>query len=101
MISIPAGNTVRCTVTFAPESPGTVALADVTARAIDKQTGTVTNLTVATTGTNVFYADIAVPDTAGTGSWVVRFESNSPSAHISIEDATTTFRVNASAFPSP
>lgn len=103
--NVTAGNTMRSTVTFAPAS-GTVALADVTGRVLvpvgtTGSTGGVLTLTPAAGATNVFYADIAVPDNAEVATWVVRWESNSPSPKIAIEDATTRLRIIASAVPNP
>lgn len=95
-----AGNTVRATCTFTPAS-GTVALADVTARAYEHATRATTNLTVAETAANTFRADLAIPDATGPGRWTVRFESNAPSPKIALEDSTTTFTVVASILTTP
>ena len=97
---IPAGNTVRTTVTFFPES-GEVLLAHVTARAFNHKTQAVTDLTVVQDGPNVFHADTPVPDNAGGGNWTVRFESNAPSPKIAIENAQTTWLVASSELPAP
>jgi len=97
---IEAGNTARVTVTFTPES-GTVNLANVTARAYEHDTQTVTALTVVQDSTNVFHADVVVPDDADAGRWTVRFESNSPSPKIAIENDDTSFKVIASTLPNP
>lgn len=97
---IPAGNTARVTVTFAPDA-GVVSLANVTARAFDPKTRTTTTLTPVQDATNVFHADVTVPDDAQGSTWVVRFESNTPSPKIAIEDRTTSFVVTASQLPAP
>lgn len=103
--SVTAGNTMRSTVTFVPAS-GTVLIADVTARVL-VPTGTtgstagILTLTPVAGATNVFYADIAVPDNATAATWVVRWESNSPSPKIALEDSTTRLQVIASALASP
>lgn len=100
-IVVLAGNTVRVTVTFTPAS-GTVASADVTARAYETRSGDVTNLTVVESATNVFYADVPIPDDSPAGDWIVRFESNSPSPKIAIEHPVETgWKVTASTLPSP
>ena len=70
-------------------------LANVTARAIDAEGGSTTLTPVAGT-TNQFTADIAIPDTAVSGPWTVRWESSSPK--IVVE---TTFDVTASTIANP
>jgi hypothetical protein len=89
-----AGSRVRSTVTFVPES-GTVLLTNVTARAIDAE-GNVTTLTPVAGSTNVFTADVAIPDSAISGPWVVRWESSTPK--IVVDDP---FSVSASAMLNP
>lgn len=104
MRTIPAGQTARVTVEFTPQS-GTISLADVTARALECRTSTVTTLTPVAGGVDAgvytFYADVEIPDSAGSGRWVVRFESNSPSPKMSIEDDSTSFMVKGSELPNP
>lgn len=100
-VSIVPGNTVRCTVTFVPET-GTVSLADVSARCVDGATQTVHVLDPVEDSTNVFHADLTVPDDVAVGgTWRFRFESNTPSPHISLEGDDMAFEVAASRMPTP
>jgi hypothetical protein len=75
-MSYTAGARVRSTVTFAPETGSTI-LANISATATDAE-GNRTVLTVAAGATNVYTADITLPDTAISGPWVVRWECSSP-----------------------
>ncbi len=95
-----AGNIARCTIVFAPVT-GTVLLADVTARYHTQQgaTGSLTGITA--TATNTFQADLTIPDDTPSGWWQIRWESNTPSPKISVEDATTRFIVVASRLSNP
>lgn len=105
---IPAGNTVRSTVTFVPEAPGTVDIVNVSVRVKvpPTVTGAVNGVLTLTDDivddtNDVFHVDIIVPDTAAAADWLVRWESNTPSAKIAVEDETTRFTVVPSALPSP
>jgi len=82
MTTYTPGNIVRSTVTFVP-AEGTVALGNVTARTVDAA-GAETALTVAAGATNVFTADITIPDTAISGPWVVRWESSTPKISVEV-----------------
>lgn len=98
-LQVDAGNVVRTTITFVPAT-GTVALADVTCRVL-KYDGSVESLTPVSGGTNIFYADVAVPDTVPNSRWRFRWESRTPSPVITLDDLTTRFDVLQSDFPNP
>jgi len=89
-----AGSVVRSTVTFVPAS-STVDIANVSATITDSE-GTQTNGSPVAGATNVFYADVVVPDTAISGPWLVRWECSAPK--ISYEDS---FAVTASSATTP
>lgn len=94
-MSYPAGARVRSTVTFVPES-GSTLLANVTARVVDAE-GVVTALTPAAgAGAEQYTADIAIPDTAISGPWTVRWECSTPKIVVEVD-----FAVDHSALPEP
>jgi len=97
---IAAGNVVEATITFAPESPGTVALGDVTAR-LRKPDGTEVVLSGITGTHPTFEVEWSSADTDPSGYYQIRWESNTPSPKIVVEDRTTTFWLVASMFATP
>lgn len=96
---IAAGNVVEAAVTFTPGT-GTVLLANVTAR-LRKPNGTEVNLTPITGTSPTFEVEWESADTDPTGLYRIRWESNTPSPKIVVEDRTTTFVLIASAFATP
>ena len=96
---IDAGNIVVSTVTFIPES-GTVALADVTAK-LRKHDGTEVVLTGITGANPTFRVEWASAETDVTGIYLIRWESNTPSPRIVVEDDTTSFALIGSRFATP
>jgi hypothetical protein len=97
--TITAGNVVEATVTFVPES-GTVLIADVSAR-LHKADGTDVTLTGITGAHPSFEVEWASADTDITGRYQIRWESNSPSPKIVVEDATTAFVLIGSVLATP
>jgi hypothetical protein len=97
--SIAAGNIVEAAVTFVPET-GTVALADVTAR-VRKPGGTEVVLSGITGTHPTFEVEWSSADTDPTGIYQIRWESNSPSPKIVVEDRSTSFILIASVFATP
>jgi hypothetical protein len=100
LIPFVAGNIVAQTVTFVPET-GTVALADVTAK-LRKADGVEVVLTgITTTATNTFRVGWASAENDPAGIYRIRWESNTPSPRIVVEDRTSSFILLATAFATP